>query len=558
MEERFITYILSPIIGICIGLAIVAFTSIFNIISETPRLIEAYTGMKIYVLLPLIGLPASTFIVMRYAEDKRTGCGTHKVLEAYHYKLGYIPPQDTVTKTAASALTIGFGGSAGLEGPSLLLGGGLASFIASKLKLKDIRIPMLVGAAAGLSAIFKAPLTAVLFALEIPYKRDIEKEVFVPAVLSAIPAYIVTVFLTGETPIVVNVSAPPLSLEVLIWSLLEGFLATAVAYLFVKFFNMVKFAVSRCALNKFKRALIGGCMLSLIWLFMPDAAGLGYNVISKALRGALNDDPAYAACLLLVKMTATAITLNFGGSGGLFIPSIFLGAMLGVVFSGILHSSASVSGLFVVVGMAAVLSATSKTLLTSVLFVAETCTPLSIIPATLASSISYFASGTCSLYEEVQLSKRAVEEEKALEELYHMVIEQNREDALKVKVGVIMNRNPIALQEDMTVKEVVRMVENYNFRVYPVVDERFRLIGFTTIEDILSLPKSKYDLKLSATLLRRPLIAFENEELGEILRKMIEYDVDHVYVVSDSEQMRLIGVVSGIDVVRFLLKYIRL
>jgi hypothetical protein len=79
LEERFITYILSPIIGICIGLAIVAFTSIFNIISETPMLIEAYTGMKIYVLLPLIGLPASTFIVMRYAEDKRTGCGTHKV-----------------------------------------------------------------------------------------------------------------------------------------------------------------------------------------------------------------------------------------------------------------------------------------------------------------------------------------------------------------------------------------------------------------------------------------------------------------------------------------------
>ena len=348
-----------------------------------------------------------------------------------------------------------------------------------------------------------------------------------------------------------------LSLEVLVWSLLEGFLATAVAYLFVKLFNMVKSAVSRYTLNQLKRALIGGCILSLIWLFMPDAAGLGYNVISKALQGVLNDDPAYAACLLLVKMTATAITLNFGGSGGLFIPSIFLGAMLGVVFNGIFHASASASGLFVVVGMAAVLSATSKTLLTSVLFIAETCTPLSIIPATLASSISYFASGTCSLYEGVQLGKRAVEEEKALEELYHMVIEQNREDALKVKVGDIMNRNPIALQEDMTVKEVIRIAENYNFRVYPVVDERFRLTGFTTIEDILSLPRSKYDLKLSATLLRKPLIAFENEELGGVLRKMIEYEIDHVYVVSDLEQMKLIGVVSGIDVVRFLLKYVK-
>ncbi|MEM4833492.1 MAG: chloride channel protein, partial [Thermosphaera sp.] len=178
------------ILGSIIGLAISFLVYIYELLNRISLIIVNWNS-SFLLASTIVALLGGYLTVRLLAEDKGCGCGTELVIERYHFKNGFVSLRDTMSKTLASAITIGFGGSAGLEGPSLLLGGGISSSIARGLKLdqKDVKTLFLCGAAAGFSAIFKAPLTGILFALEIPYKRDIEAEVFIPASIASITAY---------------------------------------------------------------------------------------------------------------------------------------------------------------------------------------------------------------------------------------------------------------------------------------------------------------------------------------------------------------------------------
>ena len=185
---------ISAIIDIFIGLAIVAFSDFYSAIwALTTKAIQTY--WYLVIILPAVGFTLSSLLVKFLAKTKTTGSGAHGFLEMYHYGGGILSEKDTVSKSLASGFTIGFGGSAGLEGPSLIIGGGIASAICRRIHLdpKDLKIYLLSGAAAGISAIFKAPLTGILFALEIPYKRDLAKEAFIPATVSSLLAYFISI-----------------------------------------------------------------------------------------------------------------------------------------------------------------------------------------------------------------------------------------------------------------------------------------------------------------------------------------------------------------------------
>jgi CIC family chloride channel protein len=394
-------WLLPIFLGFTIGLAIFLLIAIYSLLNYVTALVVSL-NLFLRLLCTFTALFGGYLIVRLMAESKECGCGTDLVIERYHWRSGFLSLRDTVSKTLASVVTIGFGGSAGLEGPSLLLGGGISSFITRKLGLnqKDIRRLFLCGAAAGFSAVFKAPLTGILLALEIPYKRDIETEVFIPASIASITAYFTSAITIGTETIFPQPTLLMPTLSILLHAILLGILAALVALAFMETFERTNSLVKKLAvkLSMSHIAIIGGLVVGVIGLFYPEALGLGYDFIHKTTLAKLGElSLSTLIAVLLFKIVATSITLNFGGSGGLFVPSLYVGGALGLIYAQILDIEPPT--LCVMLAMAAVLAATSKTLLTSITLVAETVGPSFIIPTVVSAAVSYFLTGNRSFYK---------------------------------------------------------------------------------------------------------------------------------------------------------------
>ncbi|MCQ5340591.1 MAG: chloride channel protein [Candidatus Methanomethylicia archaeon] len=325
-NEKFFEFakdLLLPIIlGSIIGLAIFLLNNIYRFLNHISLLLISHNSILIFAST-LIAFLGGYLIIKLLADNKKCGCGTELVIESYHFRNGFLSLKDTISKTLASIITISFGGSAGLEGPSLLLGGGISSFITRKLGLnqKDLKKLFLCGAAAGFSAIFKAPLTGILLALEIPYKRDIETMVFVPASIASITAYFVSIATFGTETIFPSPMLLPIHTSILtsilIHAVILGVLAALIALIFVKVFEGINTAIERLThkIPMLYITILGGLILGIIGLFYPEVLGLGYETICKMTTTELgNISLIMLIALLIFKIIATSITLNFGGS----------------------------------------------------------------------------------------------------------------------------------------------------------------------------------------------------------------------------------------------------
>ena len=539
-------------VGVAVGFATVALYLLHEWLWGVSAAVVSHNRYFL-VLLTVAGLLGGYSILRFVTGRELSGCGTHMLLEAYHYSGGTISERDTIGGTLASVVTIGLGGSAGLEGPSLLMGGGIASSIGRRLRLdpESMRIYLLSGAAAGLSAIFKAPLTGILFALEIPYQRDLAKQAFIPATFSSLIAYFVSVGTLGPQHIFPHMAEGlVLSPAALFHAFLLGLIASAVGRLFVFAYERTGRAVAASSMNRFAYPVIGGAAIGLIGLYAPQVLGLGYGTIEGILSGEFDGMlPLFILGLLVLKIVATSITLRMGGTGGVFIPSIIVGALLGLLYSRVMLQTTDI--MVVMAAMAAVMAATNKTLLASVAFVAETVGPSSIIISLVSATTSYFASGRATFFGEVQPVKEPSDKEKSVSVLYHMV--DKRQGSIEaVKVSDVMTEDPVALSERATILECLEKVREHGHRVYPVVDDGRRVIGYVALEDLLSTPEEKWGLRIEQTLIRVPLLVRKDESLGGLILKMIERGADHAFVVNDYENCRLLGVVATADVLRML------
>lgn len=547
-SRRFIKYATLIFIGLAVGIAVAIFAWAFHIASSVLDKLIGINKFLLLVTVPL-GMFAAFMLVELFAQVKRTGSGTHSFLEAYHFLGGYATAKDTFLKASASALTIGLGGSAGLEGPSLTIGGGVASWIARALKVREDKLTgfFLAGAAAGLSAIFRAPLTGILFALEIPYKRDLEREFFVEATIASISSYLVFTFISGTEqlfPLHLKIQAP--SIESLTCAIAIGVLAALTGRLFIKTFLYTEKVARAVGLGKRGWALpiVGGLILALIGLFEPRVLGVGYETIRNLMTASWSDWRV-PATLLVLKILATSITLNFGGSGGLFIPSIYVGAALGALFSSFIRGS---SEAYTVIGMGAVLAATQKTLLTSVVFTAETSGPSSIIPTLVAATVSYFLSGSESFYGELQLVRRPENKLQILREIYSRLTLEKPVLLNSINVGELAEKPKVILNGSMSVEEAIRIALGSAYRVYPIVDNRGVFQGFVSLEDLLYVPERSRSLPIIFVSLRQTVTLRPTDSLGRAIEAMLREGMDKAAVVD--EDGKLIGMVAVKDMLR--------
>ncbi len=327
-----------------------------------------WLGIGFVVLAPIVGGLLYGPLVDRFAREAR-GHGVPEVMYAVSRRGGRIPGKVAGVKALASALCIGSGGSVGREGPIVQIGSALGSWLGQLTKTPEHRLRTLVacGAAGGIAATFNAPIAGVFFALEL-LLGNFAAEAFGAVVLSAVTASIVGRAAFGDTPFLRLPAFVMASTWDFAWFAALGLVAGLVGVMFTKIlYGMEDLCDWVWRGPEWARPAVGGVLLGLLLLALPQMYGVGYPVLENGVAG------RYALGFLLVlligKMIATSLTIGIGGSGGVFAPSLFIGAMLGSAFGLVVHSvapnSAGPVGAYALVGMGAVFAGAARAPITA-------------------------------------------------------------------------------------------------------------------------------------------------------------------------------------------------
>ena len=336
-------------------------------------------------------------LVYHFAPEAE-GHGTDTVVKAFHRAGGFIRARVPPLKLVASAITIGSGGAAGREGPTALIVAGLGSTYATwgKRSNEDRRLLLIIGMAAGLSAVFRSPIGAAIFAVEVLYgTMDFEAEALVYTILSSVVAYAIGGFFSGWRPLFVLPSNAT-RLDMLgyvcfgVLGITSGLIATILPEVFYRIRDFFRSLRVPPSLNP----AIGALGVGLIALAYPQVLGGGYGWIQEAINGSLTMRLLFA--LLFLKIIAFALTVGSGGSGGIFAPTLFVGAMLGGLLAAVFHLP---SCTFVVIGMMAVFGGAARVPIASLIMVTEMTGGYQLVPpAALTVIVAFVIQTTLSTH----------------------------------------------------------------------------------------------------------------------------------------------------------------
>ncbi len=401
--------IVAPIIGVLVGLTI---TGIATVILRRmwPAVLGFYLHHHWAIVPGLVLGCALTGLIMQFFTKDPNEHSTEEIIRSYHEHQGEIDMRAFPAKILAAIATVGFGGSAALEGPSIYGGGAIGSWLWTRLRNikrlrldpRDRRIMLICGAAAGMSAVFRAPLTGIVFALEMPYKDDLAHEALLPSLIASVISYITLGAFLGGAPLFDFPSATSYTMRDLLWCALLGLLIGLAAMAFVITFRRLRrFVVLWSAPHWIKLStgglLTGLCGLAFLRIYPGTLIPLGPNY--EAVGEILNRTHTTHELLVFsgFKLAATAFTLGAGGVSAMFVPLFLTGGALGVAFAqSIVHTPSY--ELYAAVGMASFIAAAYKTPLAAVVFVAEaTGGHAFIIPALIGSAVAYGISGDASI-----------------------------------------------------------------------------------------------------------------------------------------------------------------
>jgi CIC family chloride channel protein len=504
------------------------------------------------IVIPTIGGLISGLIVYSLAPET-AGDGTDAMIEAFHKKGGYSRPRAPIVKIISAAITIGTGGSGGKEGPISQIGAGFGSFLATSLKLRprERRILALAGAAAGLGAIFRAPLGAALFATEVLYREmEFEFEAILPCIISSIVAYTVFTQVYGRAAIFfpgpVDFALPR---ELLPYAVF-GVLCAAAGYVWIKVFHgMEHHLFARLKIPRILKPALGGVMCGLILFFYPHVMDAGYGWVQMALEGKML---WYTMFIMAgMKILATSCTLGSGGSGGVFGPSVFIGAMLGGGF-GYLGQQLFPAWViypysFVLVGIGGFFAGVAKTPLAAIIMACEMSASYTLlVPLMLVSAISILLLGRTGLYEK-QVLNRISSPAHVREFARGLLEDMYVRDALQPR-GVTL------IPENLYFEDLVQTVSKSLNIYFPVINLKGEMTGILSINDIREI---MFEEGLSHLIVARDvatpnvLRVFLSDSLQEALDKMNSIQVDELPVVKTEAPNDIVGMLSKRDIISY-------
>jgi CIC family chloride channel protein len=552
ISETIILWGLALLVGLTTGVGVWLFKRLIDLITQV-----SFTGVGGWLsgishwLLFIIPVAGGLIVglVNRLMIHEEHHSGVSGIMESVALSGGRLRYQHAPGMILGSAISIGTGASVGPEDPSVQIGANLGSFFGQRLHFSDERMRALVaaGAASGISAAFNAPISGVFFALEI-ILGEISGSAFGVVMLASVVSAVFTQIVSGTSP---AFQIPPYTYNIdwqlplyLILGLFAGPVATAYIYL-LYFARDIFSSLKRIPI--WVKPAIAGLLLGVVGLFLPQILGVGYSTIGNILNGSITDI-ALLIALMIAKTILTPTSIAGGFLGGVFAPSLFIGAALGgafgqiatLIFPGMAINPAT----FAMVGMAAVLAGSVHAPLTAIILLFEMTNDYHIIlPAMFAVVAS------------LVISQRVVHDSIYTKSLTRKGIRLERgrdvEILETVTVGEVMESSPCILHDTDTLAEASDYFLESHHHGAPVLNDHEELIGIFTLQDLDATQAVNWPNRTVGELCTRDiLVAYPDETIGSALRRMGQRDVGRMPVVPRDNPQKLLGLLRRSDMIR--------
>jgi CIC family chloride channel protein len=536
--------VIAPIIGVLTGLTVTAVAVV--ILREVwPAVFRYYLGHHWSIVPGLLVGFVATGLIMQFFTPDPDEHSTEEVVRSYHEHRGDIDMRPMLAKLIAAVTTVGFGGSAALEGPSIYGGGAVGSWLWTVMKRfhlepRDRRIMLISGAAAGMAAVFRAPLTGLVFALELPYKDDLAHEALLPSLIASVVSYVTLALFLGAGPIFqfnANITFTGWDLA---WCALLGAAIGLIGMAFAITFRRARGFFVKWAIPHWMKLTIGGlltglCGLGFVLVFKDSLIPIGPNYEAVGMVLDMRHAPHELIAFGFVKLAATIFSLASGGVSAMFVPLFLTGGAFGTAFGQLAVHSSSLE-LYAAVGMAAFIAAGYKTPLAAVTFVAEaTGGHAFIIPALIGAAVAYGVSGDASVSGDQRLHEGV-----RIFELRDIAVRE------------FMQQQVLSVQASMTLREFAEVITtHFRHTTFPVL-EGDRIAGTMSSWSLGEIPAAKWDTTSVSEVAERKVMRVPPEcDAMEALRLLLSERTQPMLLVTSGEG-KLEGIVTKTDILEAL------
>ena len=536
--------LISPVIGVVTGLVITLVAKII-LFWMWPPVFAYYLSHRLIIIPGIVAGFVIAGLIMQYLTPDPDEHSTEEIIRSYHEHQGAIQMKPLVPKLLAAIATVGFGGSAALEGPSIYGGGAIGSWLWTRFtrlrrEPRNRRIMLISGAAAGMAAVFRAPLTGIVFALEMPYKDDLAHEALLPSLIASVVAYMTLAAFLGTQPVFGFLAGDTFTRGDLGWCCLLGLLCGLAAMVFAITFRRARAFVVNLSAPHWLKMAAGGfltalCGLLFLSIFAGSLVPIGpnYEAVPEILTRLHTS--AELVVFGVFKLAATLFSLGTGGVSAMFVPLFLSGESFGVAFAqSIAHSPST--DLYAAVGMAAFIAAAYKTPLTAVVFVAEATGGHGyIVPTLIGAAVAYAVSGEASVSGDQRL---------------HEAVRVS--DLWKVPVSDVMQTRVLSVDAKSTLREFANKANTHPLHASYPVYENDELAGVIPMRSLTKIPASRWEETTVATLMDRAVICVAPDcDLMEALR-LLTADREQDMVLVTSGKGKLEGIVTHVDVLSAL------
>lgn len=569
ISHRQFMMILSVVVGFSVGIAAVVIKNSVHFIQYllTSQFTAEYHNY-LYFAYPAVGILIAVLFI-KYVVRRPVRHGIPSVLYAISKNSGIINRHNMFSSIVTSAFTVGFGGSVGLEGPTVATGAALGSNIGRLFHLNYKNITLLLGCACAgaMAAIFKAPIAAIVFALEV-IMLDLTMSSLVPLLIASVSAAITSYAFLGQNVLYPVEIIEKFQLSDLPFYILLGVFAGLVSTYFTKMYMYVSKIFDKIK-GWGRKLAIGGAVLGILIFFFPSLYGEGYEVINSGLKGNyqhLFENSLYynyvdnfmvimmlLLSILLLKVIATSVTFGSGGIGGIFAPSLFLGAHTGLLFAkSVNYFNFGVSeSNFALVGMAGLISGVIHAPLTAIFLIAEITGGYGLfMPLMITSTIAYattkiFVSN--SVYT-IQLAKRGE------------LITHDKDKALLtlMRVDKLIENNFLSINPDATLGDLVNTISNSTRNIFPVIEENNDFVGIVFLDHVrhIIFKPELYDSVFVRDVMFMPqAIVSPEDSMEDVTKKFQETGNFNLPVIKDGKYVGFVSKANVFASYRRLLKH---